>query len=257
MVIPLSVTIIAKDEADRIGKTIHSVKEWVDEIIVVDSGSTDGTMEAAEKLGAKVMFHAWQGYGQQKIFAESQCRNSWVLNLDADEEVTPELAANIQALFAKEEPAHTAYKLRWQMVMPGEVMPPKLAPKYGFIRLYNKDKAGFRDSTVHDSVVVREGTVGTVDGIVLHRCFRGLDHWTHKINYYSAMQARDFVAKGRKPGAIRLILEPFISFLKSYILRRYFLYGLDGFIASVQYGYARMLRLAKARELIRKERNNA
>jgi glycosyltransferase involved in cell wall biosynthesis len=248
---PISVTIIAKDEADRIAKPILSVRDWVAEVIVVDSGSTDDTVKVAESLGARVMFNAWQGYGQQKIFAEQQAQQHWILNLDADEEVTPELAQNIRALFAGNVEAHSAYTLPWKMLFVGEKAPARFAPVYRFIRLYDMRKAGFRDSTVHDSVVVREGSVGKVNGLVLHRCFRDLHHWTHKINFYSTMQADDFIAKGRKPSNFRIITEPLVSFLKSYILRRYFLYGLDGFVASVQYGYARMLRLAKAREKIR------
>ncbi len=251
--LPLSVFIIAKDEADRIVRPILSVREWADEVIVVDSGSRDDTMHVAEKLGARVLFHSWEGYGQQKIFGEGECRNSWILNLDADEEVTPELAANIQALFASGDPKESAFRLRWQMLMPHEDRPLALTPKYRFIRLYDKRRAGFRDSTVHDSVVVREGAAGEVKGIVLHRCFRNLSHWTGKINYYSDLQAQDYIAKGRKPQGLRIICEPFLSFLKSYILRRYFIYGMDGFVASAQYGYARMLRLAKARELLKEQ----
>lgn len=249
--LPISVFIIAKDEADRIEKPIRSVIDWVDQVIVVDSGSEDDTVEVAKSLGAETTFHAWEGYGQQKIFAEGLCAHDWILNLDADEEVTPELANIIKKLFEKGEPKHAAFRLRWQMLFPGEEKPKALAPKYGFIRLYNKQHAGFRNSSVHDSVEIHQGTVGEVGGIVLHRCFRGLEHWTRKINYYSTMQAEDYIAKGRKPYALRIILEPFLSFLKSYFLRRYFLYGVDGFVASVQYGYARMLRIAKARELMR------
>ena len=88
--LPISVTIIAQDEADRIGMAIASVRDWVDEVVVVDSGSTDGTPEIAQSLGARVIHHDWPGYGQQKRFAEDQAQNDWILNIDADERILPD-----------------------------------------------------------------------------------------------------------------------------------------------------------------------
>ena len=97
---PISCFVVAKDEADRIGRTIESVRDWLSEVIVIDGGSTDGTAEIADELGAKVLFRAWDGYGLQKRYGEECCRFNWLLNLDADEVVTPELRDAILALFA-------------------------------------------------------------------------------------------------------------------------------------------------------------
>jgi len=251
--LPISVFIIAKNEADRIEKPILSVKDWVDEIIVIDSGSTDDTVAVSAKLGAKVLFNEWNGYGAQKIFGENQCRNNWLLNLDADEEISQPLAENIKKLFSDNGSENNAYKIKWKILFPLEKKPPMFAPGGEFIRLYRKDKAGFRDSTVHDSVVIREGSVGKLNGLVLHRCFRSLPHWVEKLNFYSSMQAQDFLAKGRKPSSFRIIFEPFFAFLKAYFLRRYFLYGIDGFVGSFLYAYGRLMRLAKARELFKEQ----
>ena len=102
--LPISCFIIAKDEADRIGRTIESVQPWVNEVIVVDSGSTDDTMAVATRAGARAISNAWPGFGQQKRFAEDQCTNDWLLNIDADEVVTPELCREIEALFANGSP---------------------------------------------------------------------------------------------------------------------------------------------------------
>ena len=102
--LPISCFIIAKDEADRIGRTIESVQPWVNEVIVVDSGSTDDTMAVAIRAGARAISNAWPGFGQQKRFAEDQCTNDWLLNIDADEVVTPELCREIEALFANGSP---------------------------------------------------------------------------------------------------------------------------------------------------------
>lgn len=120
---PLSIFIIAQNEADRIGRTIEAARALSDDIVVVDSGSSDGTQALAVSLGARVIFNAWPGYGQQKRFAEDQCRHDWLLNLDADEVVPPDLAAEIVALFAKGSPASDAYKVRIAEIFPGEGAP--------------------------------------------------------------------------------------------------------------------------------------
>src|SRR5918998_2158533 len=110
--LPVSVFIIAKNEADRIGDTIRAVRDLTDDLIVVDSGSTDGTQAVAETLGARVIHNAWPGYGPQKRFAEELCRHPWLLNLDADEVVPPDLAAEIRGLFMDGEPGRQAYRIR-------------------------------------------------------------------------------------------------------------------------------------------------
>ncbi len=111
--IPLSVFIIAQDEEERIAKTILSVRDWVDEVIVVDSGSSDNTVSLSESLGAKTCFHKWQGYGIQKRYGESLCKNKWILNLDADEEVLDELKDDIIKRFDSGKiENHPAYSIK-------------------------------------------------------------------------------------------------------------------------------------------------
>lgn len=259
MVLPISVFIIAKNEADRIPHSIRSVQGWVDEIIVIDSGSTDTTMQVSKSMGAKVVFHQWEGYGPQKIYGEGLCRNHWVLNIDADEAVDAAMRAHIESLFAEgKEPEKPAYRTPVKTVFMYQDTPPIFAPSNNPIRLYDKRRAGFKPSTVHDSVVTHNGEkAGQLKGMLVHRCFRDLTHWAQKINDYSLMQAQDMIARGRKPKVWRIVAEPFYSFLKAYFLRRYVFYGIDGFVGSMMYVYARMLRLAKARELLKKQRYEA
>jgi glycosyltransferase involved in cell wall biosynthesis len=251
MKLPISVFIICKDEEERIEYALKSVEAWVDEVIVVDSGSTDKTLEIAKSYNAQIYFNEWHGFGAQKIFGESKCKNDWVLNIDADEEITEEVKNNIFKLFENgKSPNESAFKMHWKMLF----LTQKSAPKYGvtssFIRLYNKQKAGFRDSTIHDSVVVKDGgNVGEILGYVNHRCFKSLKHWAEKINYYSTLQAEEWVTKGRRKPSLRIVIEPFFAFLKSYFARKYFLYGIDGFMASIMYAYSKTIRLAKVREL--------
>jgi glycosyltransferase involved in cell wall biosynthesis len=250
--LPLSVFIIAKDEADRITKPILSVRDWVDEVIVIDSGSSDNTVEVAKSLGAQTVFNAWNGYGPQKVFGETLCKNKWLFNIDADEEVTPALRDEIIGLFAGGEPLCNGYKMKITVFNRFAKKTTIFAPYSNQLRLYNKDYAGFKDSTVHDSVILKpnsNGQVAQLQNIMLHRTFRSYHHAVEKINRYTGMQAVDMVSHGRNPSGIRIIIEPFIAFLKVYFIRRHFLMGVEGFIEGVVYAFARTIRLAKAREL--------
>lgn len=252
--LPISAFIIAKNEADRIPKAILSVRDWVDEVIVIDSGSTDETVKIAQDLGAKTYFNDWRGYGPQKIFGESLCRNKWVFNLDADEEATPEVIAEIRSLFANGEPEKKAFAMKTLSVFPFEEKPRRFAVSMTHGRLYNLDHAGFRDSTVHDSVVLRDGGELTLlkNGLN-HYIFRSHAHTIEKVNFYSSMQADDLYRKGRNPGALRIVVTPIWAFFKAYVLRGYILYGLDGVIRSYIYAFSRLIRVAKAREKFQEE----
>jgi glycosyltransferase involved in cell wall biosynthesis len=253
--IPISIFIITKNEADRLPKTLESIKGLSDDVVVVDSGSTDNTVAVAESFGARVFTNEWRGYGPQKCFAEKQCKHHWLLNLDADEALSPQLMEEIQALFARGEPTAACYSLDIRMVLPHENKPRLFAANNRVKRLYDYRCAGFKDSPVHDSVVVRDGTTEMLQHPVYHRSFRGLQHEVEKINRYSTMQAEDMLKRGKRPLAVRLIAEPFGAFLKAYFLRRYFAYGVEGFTQSIIYAFARTLRLAKARELFLKIRH--
>lgn len=245
--LPISVFIIAQNEADRIPLTIRSVRDWVDEVIVIDSGSEDDTVKVAEDLGARVLFNEWRGYGPQKVFGESLCRNDWILNLDADEEISPELEREIRGLFAG-EPSSSAYRLRILPIHSFQETGHRWTAIQKPVRLYRKSKAGFKDSTVHDSVVVHDGATGTLKGMVNHRSFRSLAHHVAKVNSYSSAQAEDLYRRGRRPSRIELLLVPILAFLKQYLLRREFVNGIDGVIISYMYAFQRFIRLAKTRE---------
>lgn len=251
--IPVSVFIIAKNEADRIGYTLKSVLGWTDEVYVIDSGSTDETVSISRELGAHVLFNEWPGYGPQKNFGESLCRNKWVINLDADEEVTPELRASIMALFANgKEPEKKTYTFPRKLLHFADDSPTSFTRIDKPLRLYHLDYAGFKNSTVHDSVELKRTDAGDpveLKGILLHRCFRSYKHATDKINFYSTMQAEDMFNKGRRPSGLRIVIEPVYSFLKAYFLRGYILRGMSGYIESVLYAFGRTLRLAKTRAL--------
>lgn len=252
--LPISAFIIAKNEADRIGTAIDSVRDWVDEVHVIDSGSEDDTVKLSAARGAFTHFRPWTGYGPQKVYGESLCRNTWVLNLDADEEITPELQAEIAALFAQGEPACSAYRMLRTELYNFHEQPHPWAPTSDWLRLYRKDRAGYQDSPVHDTVVVREGCIGRLRGRMHHRSFRSYRHHVDKVNSYSSAQAEDRFRKGLSPSWITLLFTPPLAFLKCLILRREFVNGIDGVLISYMYAFQRFIRLAKTRERFQQAR---
>lgn len=242
----LSIFIIARNEADRIGRTIAAVRDLSDDIVLVDSGSTDGTQAIAEQLGARVVFNPWPGYGQQKRFAEEQCRHDWLLNIDADEVVPPALAAEIAALFAGAGPAADAYEIRIAEIFPGEPAPHRFAYALAPVRLYRKDKGRYSPSPVHDRVDLAPGArVARLKGTVHHYSVRSLGEQMSKLNSYSDAQADDLDRRGQSLSAFRLAVEFPANFVKAYIGRRHALRGVYGFMTAMNYAFYRYLRVAK------------
>ena len=242
----LSIFIITLNEADRIGSVISAVADLSDDIVVIDSGSSDDTAHVAESLGARVIYHDWQGYGLQKQFGETQCKHDWLLNIDADEIITPELKASIRKLLSDRDTKPGGFALRIVEMFPGEIKAHPWAFVLKPVRLYHKSVGRYNPSPVHDRVdLATETSVAVLDGIVEHRSIRSLGHELIKLNAYADMQADDLDRKGRKLGALRLILEFPLAFLKAYLLRRHFVRGLYGFMTAMNYAFYRYLRGAK------------
>lgn len=246
MLTPLSIFIIAKNEVDRLGPTLESVRGLSDDIVVIDSGSTDGTQDLAERLGARVILNPWPGYGLQKQFGEDQCRHDWMLNIDADEVVTLELAAAIRAVLSQTDPEPCGYETDIVEMFPGEPRPHPWAFRLSPVRFYHKKVGRYSASPVHDRVdMVKGAPIKRLAGVIEHRSIRSLGHELIKLNAYADMQADDLDRKGRKIGAVRLVAEFPLAFLKAYITRRHFVRGLYGFMTAMNYAFYRYLRLAK------------
>ena len=160
-----------------------------------------------------------------------------------------ELRKEIEDLFSDAEPLRVGYHLTIKLVPRFHDRPHAWAPSNSPIRLYDRRKAGFKDSPVHDSVVIRDGSIaGNLKGWVHHRCFRSYVHWAEKINFYSGMQAEEAFRQGKRPSVLKLWCDPVLSFLKAFFLRRYFIYGVDGYHAALMYVHARTMKWAKLRE---------
>lgn len=245
--LPLSIFIIARDEADRIGRTIRSAQALTDDLVVIDSGSQDDTIGIARELGARVLHRDWEGYGPQKRYAEEQCRHDWMLNLDADEVMPPDLAADIRARFAAAGgPEMDGYRVGIAEVFPGEGAPHRFAYKLHPVRLYRRSRGRYSPSPVHDRVdMVPDARIGDLRGILHHFSVRSLGDQIEKLHRYSDQQADDLAARGIVIPAWRVVFEFQAAFWKAYIGRRHFMRGTYGFLTAMNYAISRHMRLAK------------
>lgn len=242
----LSVFIIARNESDRIGRTLAAVRDLSDDIIVVDSGSTDGTQQIAAAAGARVIHNDWPGYGPQKRFAEEQCRHLWLLNIDADEVVPPDLAQEIRLALASGADGVDGFEIRIAEIFPGEDAPHRLAYALAPVRLYRKDRGRYADSIVHDRVEFPGGArFRRLKGTIHHFSVRSIGDQLQKLNRYTDDQARDLALKGGHVPTWRLFIEFPAAFIKAYVFRRHALRGVYGFMTSMNFAFYRWLRVAK------------
>jgi glycosyltransferase involved in cell wall biosynthesis len=242
----LSIFLIARNEADRIGRTIEAVRDMSDDIVLVDSGSSDGTDRLAASLGARVIHNPWPGYGPQKRFAEEQCRHRWLLNLDADEVMPADLAAEIRAALAGVPDEVDGFEIRIAEIFPGEARPHPMAYALAPVRLYRKDRGRYVDSPVHDRVAFpHPPKLERLRGVVHHFSVRSIGDQMKKLNDYTTQQAEDLARRGGHVPTWRLFVEFPVSFIKAYIFRRHAVRGVYGFMTSMNYAFYRWLRVAK------------
>lgn len=255
MTLPISVFIVALNESDRIGRTIRAVKDLCAEIVVVDCGSSDGTQQLAQSLGARVIHNEWPGYGAQKNFAQDQCRYEWVFNLDADEVVTPELAEEIRIVFESGCPRSDAYSIRIVEVYPGNDRPRALAYGLNRVRLYKADRCRFSASSVHDVVELQpDASCEQLKQRIHHYSLRSIGAEISKFNAYTDAQVADMDSRSVTIPLVRVYLEFPIAFIKAYIGRRHIIGGHYGFLVAMNYAIFRHLRVAKHYEARRAAR---
>lgn len=237
----MTCTIVACNEADRIERTLRSVSGLVDEIVVVDSGSSDGTVALAERYNARVLQHDWVGFGPQKRFAEDQSSSDWILNLDADEWLSDDLRAELAALLAKPQPPTRCFSFRVRVVYPRRDAPAPFAHYHNYIRLYNRTATRFRDSLTHDEVAPTQDVV-QANGAILHKSYRDFAHIVTKTIGYYQLQREEGIAPSRL-GALRLVFELPYQFVKYYIFRRHIFGGADGFAYASALAMGRWARI--------------
>lgn len=242
--LPVTCAIIARDEEDRIGRCIASVVDLVDEVVVVDSGSVDRTVEVSQAHGARVVFNAWPGYGPQKRFAEDQARNDWILSLDADEWLPPETRDEIASYFAQGRlAARDGVYFRIPTVYPGKEKPRPFAGYHAHVRLYDKRRRRIPDSLVHDAIDYDSKTMFEARHPIHHQSIRSLAHLVEKNVAYFHLQAVE-APRSKLATLPRLLVEPLAVFFKYYVLRRHFTGGLFGLRYALTIAYIRTYRLA-------------
>lgn len=255
MIKELSVFIITKNEADRLPNTLEAVSSLSSDIVIIDSGSTDGTQDVARQYGARVIHNDWPGYGLQKQFGEDACNNKWLLNIDADEVISEELKKEIEALFASSNLEPQGFEIGIAEVFPLEDAPKPWSYALWPVRLYHKSVGRYNPSIVHDRVDLKAGTkTSRLKGMIAHYSVRSIGDQLDKLNRYSDDQSKDLIARNKKILGLRLLFEFPIGFLKAYFGRRHFLRGSFGFMSAMNYAFYRYLRIAKYFELKMKNR---
>ena len=247
---PVSIVIISLNAAAQIAACLESVA-FADEVVVVDSGSTDATLEIVRARGAKVLHQNWLGYGAQKQFAVGQATHDWVLCLDVDERVSPELRQAIEAVLR--EPQFQAYQMpRCNRFMGRWLKHGEGYPDWS-LRLFNRQHARWSEDAVHEKVITSV-PVGKLRGDLLHESADDLAGYLDKQNRYTTLQAEALYRQGKRAGLGHLLASPLLRFGKFYIFRLGFLDGVAG-LAHILMGcfnsfskYAKLMALAQEKK---------
>jgi len=248
--LPVSAVLITRNAADQLGACLASLA-FADEILVVDSGSDDGSREIAAQHGARVIEKDWMGFGRQKQYAVEQARNDWVLCVDADERVSPELARSIAAALAA--PQAPIYRMARRNRFLGRWLSHGEGYPDWSLRLFDRKEARWSDDPVHEKVLYAV-TPGTLDGDLLHESATDLSDYLAKMNRYTTLAAEQLHANGRRAGLAVLVLSPLVRFVKLYVFRLGFLDGLPGLVhisigcMSSFLKYAKLIELRKSKK---------
>ncbi len=256
----LSVAIITQNEEANLARTLESVR-WAEEIILVDSGSTDRTVEIAKSFGVHVIERGWPGFAAQKNFALSQCTGSWVLSLDADEELSPELQRQIRTLLASHPPVD-AFRLKRRNMFLGRWIKHGGFYPDAKLRLFRRCAANFgmlpkfEDRPVHETIHF-DGAAQTLDYDIIHHAYPTLSTYLKHMDDYSDLGAELLAQKGRVSRSLpvfwsSVLIAPYLTFVWNYIFRLGFLDGREGLLLHLYHAVYASWKYAKAWELSRK-----
>ena len=245
----LSVALITLNEEINLKRTLESVRTIADEIIIVDSGSTDSTIEIANGFNAKTFYHKWAGYGKQKNFALAQCTGDWILLIDADEELSKELAEKIQWIINHEK-ENKVFSINRSSICFGKEL------KYGgwsnqyAVRLWQKGIVQVNENLVHEDYVTSE-KIYKIKEKIYHHTYHTLQDYFVRFNTYTTLGAQEYYKRGKKVSFLKIVLNPMYKFIRMYIIRGGFLDGVEGFMIARASAMYSMTKYFKLREMYR------
>ena len=246
----LSVVIITRNEAHIIGNTLQSLQGITDNIVIVDSGSTDDTIAICRNHHAHVIETSWQGYGITKNIGIDAATNDWILSLDADEAIDETLRSTLLQLNFSEE--NTVYELKYKNFFCNKWI------RYGewsgdkHIRLFNRKTVRWNDAPVHESLQMPDGVKKVrLAGNVLHYTVNNVDEYMAKTIQYAKLNAQKYFLQGKKPGFFKLYIGPMFNFLKHYVFELGFLDGFEGYLIAKTTAWYSFMKYTYLRELTR------
>ena len=242
----LSVGMITFNEENKIGKTIDSIRDIADEIIVIDSGSNDRTVEIAQGKGAQVFIEEWQGYGPQKNSVLNRCKGEWILLLDADEVISENLKESIKKILEKGS-KYDVFKIKLRNICFGKEI------KYGgwddyVIRLWKNGKIRISNREVHEEYIAENARIGKLNELIIHYTYDTIEQFLEKLNRYTSQSAAQYIKENRKAGFIKIYLRTLYRFLKIYILQLGFMDGYEGYLLAKYSSIYTMTKYTKLRE---------
>lgn len=245
----LSVTIITLNEEKNLRKCLESVA-FADEVIISDSESQDRTLSIAREFTDKVFQEPWQGFARQKNLAQEKAQGPWILNIDADERVTPELKEEILSAIQK-DPPYAGFKIPRKNFFCGQwIRHGGWYPNYQ-LRLYQKEAGSFALREVHEQVVVK-GPVGTLKAPLEHYTYDSISDYLKRMDRYSDLSARQYLQEGKKVSWPEILFRTKYTFFKMWILQKGFLDGAKGLVLALLYSYYTFVKYAKLKEISNK-----
>jgi len=244
----ISAVIITKNEERNIERCLKSL-HWVDEIVVVDSGSTDRTLEICKQYNCKIVETEWLGYGKTKQLAVNSASNDWILSIDSDEQVASESVDIIKRTLAN--PTYNAYKVQIKSFYLGRLIKHSGWGNEFKLRIFNKTAGNYNDNEVHETVLI-SGEKPKLDVVFFHYTYPTLEKHIEKMNRYSTLQAKDLHDKGKNYSVLLIPVFVINKFLSMYLLKLGFLDGREGFVLAAISSFGVFLKYTKLWKLNKK-----
>jgi len=246
----ISVVIITKNEEENIERCLKSVV-WADEIIILDSGSTDNTIDICRKFNCKVVESEWLGFGKTKNLAVSKSRNNWILSIDADEEVSNDLKKSLEGFTYQKK--YYAYRVKRKSFYLNKLINYSGWQNDCPIRFFNKKYANFNSLEVHESVITDDKRISFIDGHLLHFPYPSIEQHIKKINLYSQLGSKKLLQDNKKVYLLSSVFSGIFKFIKMYFLKLGFLDGKEGFVLCLISSFGVSLKYFKLWSFLRKK----